>query len=113
MVMMPLLYTDTTAAWRLKDKKQRLLVCSAGVISELTIGVWAALAWCFLPDGVLRSACFTLATTTWVMTLAVNMSPSCGLTGTTSYPISSVSRTSRAKLRRGEDGAEKVFPRDR
>ena len=75
MVMMPLLYTDTTAAWRLKDKKQRLLVCSAGVISELTIGVWAALAWCFLPDGVLRSACFTLATTTWVMTLAVNMSP--------------------------------------
>nr|WED68047.1 hypothetical protein PJ912_17895 [Pectobacterium colocasium] len=29
----------------------------------------------FLPDGMLRSAAFMLATTTWIMTLAINLSP--------------------------------------
>ena len=75
MVMMPLLYTDTTSAWRLRRKRERLMVCAAGVSAELALGAWAALAWSFLPDGALRSAAFMLATTTWVMSLAVNMSP--------------------------------------
>lgn len=51
MVMMPLLYTDTSAAWRLKSKRQRMAVCAAGVLGELALGVWAALAWSFLPEG--------------------------------------------------------------
>ncbi|MDD2761800.1 MAG: hypothetical protein PHH11_16105, partial [Methylomonas sp.] len=37
--------------------------------------VLATLAWSFLPDGALRSAAFILATTTWLMTLTVNLSP--------------------------------------
>lgn len=75
MVMMPLLYTDTSAAWRLKSKRQRMTVCAAGVLGELALGVWAALAWSFLPEGGLKSAAFMLATTTWIMTLAINSSP--------------------------------------
>ena len=75
MVMMPLLYTDTSAAWRLKSKRQRMAVCAAGVLGELALGVWAALAWSFLPEGGLKSAAFMLATTTWIMTLAINSSP--------------------------------------
>ena len=75
MVMMPLLYTDTSAAWRLKRRTERMAVCAAGVTAELALGAWAALAWSFLPDGGLRSAAFMLATTTWIMTLGINLSP--------------------------------------
>lgn len=75
MVMMPLLYTDTSGAWRLRKRSQRMQVCAAGMLAETALAAWATLAWSFLPDGPLRSAAFILATTTWVMTLAVNMSP--------------------------------------
>ncbi len=75
MVMMPLLYTDTSTAWRLRKRSQRMQVCAAGIITETALAAWATLTWSFLPDGPLRSAAFILATTTWIMTLAINLSP--------------------------------------
>lgn len=75
MVMMPLLYTDTSGVWRLRKKGMRLLVCAAGMLAELSVAAWATLLWSFLPDGPFRSAAFMLATTTWILTLAVNLSP--------------------------------------
>lgn len=75
LVMMPVLYTDTSSAWKLASRKQRLAIGAAGMMTELAIAAWATLAWSFLPDGMLRSAAFMLATTTWIMTLAVNLSP--------------------------------------
>jgi putative peptide zinc metalloprotease protein len=68
-------YTDTNDTWRLTSRWQRLLVASAGILTELVIAAWATLAWAFLPDGALRSAAFVLATTSWVATLAINASP--------------------------------------
>jgi len=75
LVMMPVLYTDTSSAWKLASRKQRLAIGAAGMLTELAIAAWATLAWSFLPDGMLRSAAFMLATTTWIMTLAINLSP--------------------------------------
>lgn len=75
LVMMPVLYTDTSSAWKLASRKQRVAIGAAGMLTELAIAAWATLAWSFLPDGMLRSAAFMLATTTWIMTLAVNLSP--------------------------------------
>ena len=75
LVMMPVAYTDTNDAWRLTDRFQRLQVAVAGVATELTIAVWATLAWTLLPDGALRSSAFFLATTSWIATLAINASP--------------------------------------
>ncbi len=75
MVMMPILYTDTSATWRLRKRSQRMQVCSAGVLTETALAAWATLAWSFLPDGQLRSVAFILATTTWIMTLSINLSP--------------------------------------
>lgn len=75
LVMVPVLYTDTSAAWKLPSRRQRLAIGAAGMLTELAIAAWATLAWSFLPDGMLRSAAFMLATTTWMMTLAVNLSP--------------------------------------
>jgi putative peptide zinc metalloprotease protein len=75
MVLYPVLYTDVTDAWRLRSRRQRLLIDSAGVIVELVIATLATLLWVFLPDGAARSVCFVLATTGWVVTLAVNLNP--------------------------------------
>jgi putative peptide zinc metalloprotease protein len=75
LVMMPVLYTDTTAAWRLTSRRQRLMIDIAGVTAELMIATVATLIWVMLPDGGLRSACFVLATTSWVTSLFINLSP--------------------------------------
>lgn len=75
LVMWPVLYTDTTDAWRLVSRRQRLAVAAAGMLTELMIAVFATLAWSFLPDGPLRSAAYFLATVSWITTLAINLSP--------------------------------------
>jgi putative peptide zinc metalloprotease protein len=75
LVMMPVLYTDTTGAWRLTSRKQRLLIDSAGVGAELMVAAVATLLWSFLPDGSIRSGLFVLSTTSWVTSLVINLSP--------------------------------------
>lgn len=75
LVLWPVPYTDTNDVWRLNDKRYRQQVAAAGVATELVIAIWSTLAWCLLPDGLLRSIVFPLATTTWIATLAINTSP--------------------------------------
>ncbi len=75
LVLWPMAYTDTNDSWRLANRWQRLQIASAGILTELAIAAWATLAWALLPDGGLRSAAFFLATTSWITTLAINVSP--------------------------------------
>lgn len=75
LVMTPVAYTDTNEAWLLARRKPRLLIGAAGIITELTLAAWATLAWNLLPDGILRSACYMVATVTWIKSLLVNISP--------------------------------------
>ena len=75
LVMWPVLYTDASGAWKLRKQSQRLAIGAAGMIVELALAAYATLLWSFLPDGMLRSAVFMLATATWVLTLAVNLNP--------------------------------------
>lgn len=79
LVMWPVLYTDTNEAWKLTSRRQRLVIGAAGMLTELALGACALLAWALLPDtpafGPVRAGAFLLATTTWVLTLAINASP--------------------------------------
>src|SRR5262249_46703461 len=75
LVLWPVAYTDTNEVWKLADRRRRLAVAAAGVTTELVIAAWATLAWSLLPEGAPKAAAFLLATTTWIMTLAVNASP--------------------------------------
>ncbi|WP_082583883.1 site-2 protease family protein [Noviherbaspirillum sp. Root189] len=75
LVLWPVPYTDTNDVWRLNDKRSRQRVAAAGVVTELVIAIWSTLAWVVLPDGLLRSIAFPLATTTWLATLTINTSP--------------------------------------
>ena len=75
LVMFPVLYTDVTDAWRLTERRQRLLVGSAGIIVELAVACLATFLWPFLPEGVFKSLAFSIATIGWVLSLAVNLNP--------------------------------------
>lgn len=75
MVMVPMLYTDTNEAWKLPSKNARVQISAAGMAAEVALAAYATLLWSFLPDGLLRSGIFLLATSTWIITLVINISP--------------------------------------
>lgn len=75
LVLWPVLYTDTTDAWRLTSHRKRLQIAGAGMVAELGLASIAMLAWVAVPDGPGRDALLLLATSTWLMTLAVNLNP--------------------------------------
>lgn len=75
LVFWPVFYTDTTDAWKLTSRKQKLAIGAAGMIAELTIAVIASLVWVIMPDGIVRSIAFFLATVSWVITLGINLNP--------------------------------------
>ncbi len=75
LVMFPILYTDTTDVWRVQERRSRTLINGAGIIVELCIAAISLLLWAFLPDGIFRSIAFFAATTSWAMSLFVNLNP--------------------------------------
>jgi putative peptide zinc metalloprotease protein len=75
LVLWPVLYTDVSEAWKLSSRRQRLAIGMAGLVAELVLAAYATLAWSFLPDGPPRSAAFLLASSTWILTLAINLNP--------------------------------------
>jgi putative peptide zinc metalloprotease protein len=74
-LLFPMLYTDTGETWRLTRQRDRFAIAAAGMRIEIILAAWCTLAWSFLPEGPMRSACFFLATTSWLITLAINASP--------------------------------------
>lgn len=75
MVMLPMFYTDVSDAWRVNDRRARLLIGAGGVMAEMLLASIALLAWSFLPDGPARTAAFMLASATWITTLVINLNP--------------------------------------
>ncbi len=75
LVMWPFLYTDVGETWKLADRRKQLIIASAGMATELALACFATLLWTITPEGGTKQVLFILATTTWVMTLAVNASP--------------------------------------
>ncbi len=75
MVLVPMLYSDVTDAWRLRSRRQRLAIGAAGLIAETGLASIATLLWAFLPEGPERSIAFAVATTSWVLSLGLNLNP--------------------------------------
>lgn len=75
LVFWPVLYTDTTDAWRLTSRRQRLHIGMAGMAVELLLACVATLLWSFLPEGFMKTAAFFVASIAWVMTLVMNLNP--------------------------------------
>jgi putative peptide zinc metalloprotease protein len=75
LVMWPYLYTDTGETWKLGDRRKQLVIACAGMAAELVLAVFSTLLWALAPEGGAKNVFFVLASTTWVMTLAINLSP--------------------------------------
>ena len=75
LVLWPILYTDCSDSWKLKSRFSRMKIVAAGTVAEAGLAVIATFLWSFVPDGIIRSACFIVATTTWVSSLLLNLSP--------------------------------------
>ncbi len=75
LVMYPMLYTDVTDAWRVRERRKRLLIGLGGILAELGLAGLALFLWAFLPPGPGRTAAFFVATTSLLATLLVNISP--------------------------------------
>ena len=75
LVFFPFLYTDNTNAWRLRDYSNRLRINFAGISTELHLALLATFFWSILEPGTLKSIAFFIATTSWVSSLLINISP--------------------------------------
>ena len=75
LLMTPILYTDTTDAWRLRSRFQRLSIVTAGVRVEIYIACGATFLWAIVPEGDVRSVLFFIGTTSWISSLFINISP--------------------------------------
>ncbi len=74
-VLWPLLYTDNNDAWKIRERAVRLRIVRAGILTEVVVAILATFLWTFLPAGVLKSLCFVLATSSWISSVLVNISP--------------------------------------
>ena len=75
LVLCPVLWTDTTDAWRLVRARDRLVIDCAGMVAEIMLATVATIIWSIVPDGPLRDGMFILSSSTWILTLSVNLSP--------------------------------------
>lgn len=75
MCFAPVLWTDTTEAWKLPRRRERLFIGASGVFAELLLAGFAALAWSILPIGALKTGAFMLASSIWILTLLINLNP--------------------------------------
>ena len=74
-VMVPMLYSDTSDAWKLTSRHQRAAIGAAGMVVECALAALAIFAWNFLDDGVARSLVFIVATTSLMIGAGINLSP--------------------------------------
>jgi len=76
MVMYPVLYTETTQAWRLSSKEARMEIGLAGIRIELMLAALALALWTILPaGGAAQSIAFGVVAISLVGSLLINLNP--------------------------------------
>lgn len=74
-VLWPVLYTDVTDSWKLRDRKERIRISIAGMVAELIIAGLCTIGWYYSDPGLMQSVYFVIASLTWISTLVVNLNP--------------------------------------
>lgn len=74
-VMWPVAYCDVTDAWKLADRRKRLMIGAAGMLSETVIAGLALFGWGATSPGVAHSVFFILSSVTLLSTFLVNLNP--------------------------------------
>lgn len=75
LIFFPCLFCNTTDAWQLADRKQRMAITAAGMIAEAVLAVISTYAWYYSKPGLLNSLAFYLMALSFVSTLLFNGNP--------------------------------------
>ncbi len=75
LLLMPIPYVDASAASAFEDKRWRMLVGAAGMLTELFIAAVAMIAWAFLEPGTERAIAYNIILITGISTLLFNGNP--------------------------------------
>lgn len=75
LIFFPCLYCNTTEAWQLADRKQRIAISAAGIIAEGVLAVLSAYIWYYSKPGMLNSLAFYLMAVSFVSTVLFNGNP--------------------------------------
>lgn len=74
-VMYPVLYTEATNAWKLKNRRERLNIAAGGLMADFALASVALLLWHMLSPGIMQSLCFMIAIVSLGASLVINLNP--------------------------------------
>ncbi len=74
-VFWPLAFSDVTDAWKVPNRRQRLLIAMAGIAAELIIAGLCLFGWSITSPGKLNSIFFVLSSGALLATLTINLNP--------------------------------------
>ena len=75
LVLMPIPYLDASASLAFREKRDRMLVGAAGMLSELALAALALLVWVSVEPGVVRAVAYNVMLVAGVSTLIFNANP--------------------------------------
>ena len=75
LIFFPCLFCNTTDAWQLADRRQRMAISAAGVLAEMVLAIFATYVWYFSKPGVLNSVALYSMGVSLVSTILVNGNP--------------------------------------
>lgn len=75
LIFFPCLYCNTTEAWQLADRKQRMTIGAAGVLVEAVLAVVATYVWYFSKPGIANSLALYVMGVSFASTVFVNGNP--------------------------------------
>ncbi len=75
LIFFPCLFCNTTDAWQLADRRQRMAISAAGIISEATIAILSTYLWHFSRPGMFNSLAFYLMAVSFISTVLFNGNP--------------------------------------
>jgi putative peptide zinc metalloprotease protein len=75
LLLTPLPYVDLSSSWTFRNRYQRALVDSAGMLMDLLVGAVATLVWAYTPPGLVNELAYNLMFSTVVYTILFNINP--------------------------------------
>ena len=75
LIFFPCLYCNTSDAWSLADRRQRIAISAAGILAEAALAIVSTYIWHYSKPGMVNSIAFYLMAISFVSTLLFNGNP--------------------------------------
>lgn len=75
LIFFPCLYCNTTDAWGLAKRRQRIAISAAGIASEASLAILSTFVWYFSRPGIINSLAFYLMAISFFSTVLFNGNP--------------------------------------